>query len=120
MTFLRTLTATGWLALALAASVVLTLGYCSWDANRDAKAAAALAQANARTQARQTVARDAAADQRLSDAKSNAQLEKDLTHAVSSLPDAVPSARRVALACERLRQQGARDGDLPAECRPSR
>lgn len=38
MTFLRTLAATGWLALALLVSVVLTLGYGSWDANRDAKA----------------------------------------------------------------------------------
>lgn len=38
MTFLRTLAATGWLALALLVSVVLTLGYDSCDANRDAKA----------------------------------------------------------------------------------
>jgi hypothetical protein len=76
--------------------------------------------ANAQARATDTAARDRAADQRLTDLKINNRLEKERTDAVSSIPDARPTAGRVALACHRLREQGTRDADLPAECRPGR
>lgn len=54
-----------------------------------------------------------AAQQKTDDALVN-EVKKELTDAVSDLPDTLPSARRVALACARLRAQGTDTATLPA------
>lgn len=119
---LRTFNAAGWAVVAVCFLLLFVLGWCAVTApgRERAKQDAAAAAANARAQAVDAKARDQAADERLTDLKANTQLEKELTDAVSSLPDARPSDRRVALACQRLRHQGTREADLPAVCRPGR
>lgn len=118
--FLRGMTATSWALVALLGLILITFGWCSYDASRDRHAEEARVAANARAADRNTAAVSQAADQRVTDTLNTATLKQELSDAVAQMPDAVPSPRRVALACERLRQQGARDGDLPAECRPPR
>ena len=113
---IRTFTLTGWLLIAVAVLALLTLGYCTYDANSDARAARERAQANVETYRAETAARDGAASERLSDAQSNADLERSLTHATAHLPDAVPSDRRIALHCERMRQAGTDTAAVPT-CR---
>ena len=110
----RTFTLTGWIMVALAVLFLLTLGYCTYDDNRDRRAAERLAQANAETFRQTMAARDQLALDALSDTKSNTILERDLTDAVSTLPDARPSDRRIALQCERLRQAGTDVSRVPA------
>ena len=65
---------------------------------------------------RDAVAKEAAAAERLADAAKTAKLTEELRNAVQALPDAVPSDRRRALACARLRSQGSDTARLP-ECR---
>lgn len=110
-----------WAVIAVCVLLILSLGWCAVTApgRERAKLDASTAVANAKAQATDIKARDHAADERLSDLKANTQLEKDLTHAVSSLPDARPSDRRIALGCQRLRNQRTRPADLPAVCRPA-
>jgi hypothetical protein len=119
---LRTFNAAGWAVVAVCVLMLFVLGWCAVTApgRERAKQDAAAVAANARAQAVDAKARDQASDERLTDLKTNTQLNKELTDAVSSLPDARPSDRRVALACQRLRHQGTREADLPAVCRPSR
>ncbi|CAN5370337.1 hypothetical protein BH09PSE1_BH09PSE1_17620 [soil metagenome] len=95
---------------------VLLLGYCAVTGpGREArKVDAAVAAANGKTQAVDTAAREVAADERLADALSTATTKQELSNAVANLPDARPSDRRIALACERLRQQGTDTTALPA------
>lgn len=119
---LRTLTAAGW---ATAAACLLVMAILCWWAitapgRERAKLDRAVEAASAQARTTDASARDRAADQRLTDLKINNQLDKERTDAVSSIPDARPTAGRVALACQRLREQGTRDADLPAECRPGR
>lgn len=64
-------------------------------------------------------ARDNASAKRLEDLQVNQAMQESLTNAVKDLPDDVPSARRLALACQRLRNQGTRADKLPASCRPT-
>lgn len=115
---LRTLTAAGW---ATAAACLLVMAILCWWAitapgRERAKHDRAVEAANAQARNTDAIARERAADQRLTDLKINNRLEKERTDAVSSIPDARPTAGRVALACHRLREQGARDADLPPEC----
>ena len=103
----------GWLAVALLAAFLLFGAYCAHRAaegERDRQAAEAH-----KIEAKASSARETAADERLNDSTIINAREKELSDAVNSLPDARPSARRVALACERLRQQGSR---LPPDCGP--
>ena len=103
----------GWLAVAVLAAFLLFGAYCAHRAaegERDREAAG-----QAEIEAKASSARETAADERLNDTTIINAREKELSDAVNSLPDARPSARRLALACERLRQQGPR---LPAECGP--
>ncbi|WP_341020854.1 hypothetical protein [Brevundimonas diminuta] len=118
----RTLTAGGWAAVAVCMlAVVVLIGWAATAPSRErAKQDRAVAAANAQVRANDTAARESAADQRLTDLKINNRLEKERTDAVASISDARPTAGRVALACHRLREQGTRDADLPAECRPGR
>lgn len=119
--FLRTFNAAGWAVVAVCVLMLFVLGWCAVTApgRERAKQDAAAAAANSKALSVDAKARDQAADERLTDLKTNTQLEKELTDAVSSLPDARPSDRRVALACQRLRHQGTREADLPAACRPA-
>ena len=101
----------GWIAVALLTAFLLFGAYCAHRAvegERDRQAAEAH-----KIEVKAASARETAADERLNDSTIINAREKELSDAVNSLPDARPSARRVRLACERLRQQGSR---LPAEC----
>lgn len=101
----------GWLAAALLAAFVLTGAYCSHrgaEGVRDRQAAA-----TAKVETKASSARETAATTRQSDTTIINAREKELSDAVSSLPDAAPSPRRVALACARLKQQG---GPIPEVC----
>ncbi|HAD84485.1 MAG TPA: hypothetical protein DCG71_06530 [Brevundimonas sp.] len=118
--FLRAIGPASWAVIALCVLLLFVMGWCAATApgRERAKQDRAVEAANAKARSTDTAARDRAADQRLTDLKINNRLEKERTDAVSSIPDARPSAGRVALACHRLREQGTRDADLPAECRP--
>ncbi|MCO8017478.1 hypothetical protein NI456_01270 [Brevundimonas diminuta] len=118
----RTLTAAGWALAAICLLLMIVLIWWSATAGgrERARQERAAQAANAQARATDAAARDRAADQRLIDLKINNRLEKERTDAVSAIADARPTAGRVALACHRLREQGTRDGDLPAECRPGR
>lgn len=104
----------GWLIIALLAAFLLFGAYCAHRAaegERDRQAAE-----TRRAEEKAARARETAADERLTDTTIINAREKELSDAVNSLPDARPSPRRLALACERLRQQG--NTRLPAECGP--
>ena len=103
----------GWLIVAVLAAFLLFGACCAHRAaegERNRQAAE-----TRRTEEKASSARETAADERLNDTTIINAREKELSDAVNSLPDARPSPRRLALACERLRQQGSR---LPAECGP--
>jgi hypothetical protein len=120
--FLRAIGPASWAVIAICVLLLFVMGWCAATApgRERAKQDRAVEAANAQARATDTAARDRAADQRLTDLKINNRLEKERTDAVSSIPDARPTAGRVALACHRLREQGTRDADLPPECRPGR
>lgn len=110
-TIIRTLTPTAWLIVGVLAAFLLFGAFCSYrgvQAEKDRQAVAA-----AKIEVKASTARETAANERHNDNTTINAREKELSNAVQSLPDAIPSARRLALACERLRQQGSR---LPAEC----
>ncbi|MRL69919.1 hypothetical protein [Brevundimonas sp. SPF441] len=111
----RMLSPTGWLIVAIIAAFVLTGAYCSHrgaQGERDRQAAQTQKTEAKATSARETAAVEASVETPIINAR-----EKDFSDAVNSLPDAVPSARRVRLACERLRHQGAAERFLPEPCR---
>lgn len=111
----RLLSPTGWLIVAIIAAFVLTGTYCSHkgaQGERDRQAAQAQKTEAKASGARETAAREAFVETPIINAR-----QKDYSDAVNSLPDAVPSARRVRLACERLRHQGAAERLLPEPCR---
>lgn len=109
----RALSLLGW---AIIIGLVL-LTTCSHYTGKEAKRDQQAAEERAQTLDAALKASDKASGERLSDIQINIKREKELTDAVSSLPDAVPSPRRIALACQRLRQQATPDADLPAGCR---
>lgn len=109
----RLLSPTGWLIVAIIAAFVLTGAYCSHrgaQGERDRQSVKTQKTDARASGARETAAVEASVETPIINAR-----EKDLSDAVNSLPDAAPSARRVRLACERLRHQG--NTRLPAECR---
>jgi hypothetical protein len=120
LTFLRAvpgmLSPRAWIAVGV---LILFLGfgaYCAQKAaqgERDRQAAQ-----TARIERKASTGRETAAAERLNDTLNSQAREKELSDAVSSLPDARPSDRRIALACQRLRQQRVAERDLPAECGP--
>jgi hypothetical protein len=119
LAFLRTiprlLSPTGWLIAVIIAAFVLTGAYCSHrgaQGERSRQAAETQKTEAKASGARETAAGEASVEIPIINAR-----EKDLSDAVNSLPDAVPSARRVRLACERLRHQGAVERLLPEPCR---
>lgn len=117
--FIRTLTAPAWAVLGLLLALIVLLSWCSWDGQRDRRKAEAERRTDITTLERDRDARDQAADQRLEDVTSINQREKERADATATLPDNRPSDRRLARACVQLRQQGTREADLPAVCRPA-
>lgn len=113
---LRTLTPLGWAAVAILCLSLLILAQCAMERDAKRRTEAAWARANDAARITDTAAREAAADQRLADTLRTLQTEKELTDALKDLPDARPSDRRIALACERLRRQGDDTASIPA-CR---
>lgn len=93
--------------------VVVGVAVCTRDARDDLRRA----EANTGAVTRDSAAKEKAADERLSDTLTINAREKERSDATASLPDARPSARRLARACVQLRQQGTRDAALPAICR---
>lgn len=111
----RLLSPTGWLIVAIIAAFVLTGAYCSHrgaQGERDRQAVETQQTEVKASGARESASREASIETPIINAR-----EKDFSDAVNSLPDAVPSARRVRLACERLRHQGAAERLLPEPCR---
>lgn len=113
----RSLTALGWAVLVACVAVLLLLATCSHYSAREADHAKRAAEERAKALDEAMKASDKAAGERLWDIKINQKREKELTDAVTSLPDAAPSPVQRRLACQRLRHQGTRDTDLPAVCR---
>jgi hypothetical protein len=112
----RSLTPLGWTAalLALALAAALLWLVVTGPGRERARAELAAARAEAAMRRRDGAAREAAAEERAADAAANTALVKELSDAVSPLPDARPSDRRRALACARLRHQGTDTAALPA------
>lgn len=111
----RLLSPTGWLIVAIIAAFVLTGAYCSYrgaQGERDRQTAQTQETDAKASGAREAAAREASMETPIINAR-----QKDYSDAVNSLPDAVPSARRVRLACERLRHQGTAERLLPEPCR---
>ena len=90
------------------------LGQCSGAGNERDRLEAARAVTVIETLKEDGAAREVSAGERLADASAVAENREDLINAVQDLPDGLPSARRVALACERMRQQGVDLADVPA------
>lgn len=87
--------------------VALVAGLVAYGSHREkVKQDAARAVAEAEVLKATDAARETATAERAVDAVTTATQKEELTNAVASLPDNLPSPRRVALACERLRQQG--------------
>lgn len=118
--FIRTLTGPAWGVLALLLAIIVLLSWCSWEGRSERRKVEAARRADVAALQQDQAARDAAADQRLSDTITIADREKERADATATLPDNRPSDRRLARACVQLRQQGTRDADLPAACRPAR
>jgi hypothetical protein len=120
--FIRAIGPASWAVIALCVLALFVMGWCAATApsRERAKQDRVAEAANAKARTTGAASHDRAADDRLTDLKINNRLEKERTDAVSSIPDARPTAGRVALACHRLREQGTRDADLPPECRPGR
>ena len=116
MLTLRSLTPLGWTTAALSALLIAVLAWVAFTApaRERARAELAAALAEAALRERDSAAREAAAQARAADDAANAALAKELSDAVSPLPDARPSDRRRALACARLRHQGTDTSALPA------
>lgn len=107
----------GWLAVGV---LILFLGFGAYCAQKSAQGERdRQAAEQARTERKASAARETASTERLNDTLTINARERELTDAVQSLPDAAPSPRRVALACQRLRQQGIAESDIPAACRPA-
>ena len=114
----RALSMLGWAIIIGLVLLLVLLATCSHYTGKEAKRDRIAAEERAQTLDAAIKASDKSSDERLTDIQININREKELTDAISSLPDAVPSPRRIALACQRLRQQGTLDAGLPASCRP--
>ncbi|WP_404415574.1 hypothetical protein [Brevundimonas vesicularis] len=111
----RLLNPTGWLIVAIIAAFVLTGAFCSHRGAQGEKDRQAVQ--TQKTEAKASGAREIAAVERLTDTLSNNAAREELNDALKDLPDAVPSDRRVRLACVRLSRQGTPAADLPERCR---
>jgi hypothetical protein len=95
----------------------LSLGFCKGDDYRNAKWKAKVAVADVREAEGTIVANGVASEERVDDALRIRKNEEDLIDAIADIPDSKPSVVRVAAGCERLRQNGYTDQQLPSVCR---
>lgn len=95
-------------------AVCLPLGYCQGVKQGTAQSQAAVAVATVEVLKVDADAKEVAAIERTKDDALVVAQKEELVNAVANLPDSLPSARRVALACERLRQQGNSLATIPA------
>lgn len=105
------------LGVAIGAALALPVGRCQGvdvekARQREREKAAAELQA-----ARNDAAAQAAAAERTIDAATVTAQEKGRNDAISAAPAGRAAPSSVALACQRLRQQGTRPEALPAACR---
>lgn len=119
MTALLTLARQWWkLGAGLILGFILCWPVASCSGRHDGRAEMQQALDRANTAALQQKARadELAAAQRLVDERATDTLERNLANAVANIPDAVPTARRLARACAQLRSQGLDTANLP-QCR---
>lgn len=103
----------------LGAVLAFPLGQCSGARNQEAHEKADRAISITEALQQDTKAKEKGAAQALEDAATVADQTEKLANAVAALPDAVPSARRVRLMCEWMRNDPAADlSNLPVACRP--
>lgn len=102
------------LGAAVVAAPCFLLGQCAGAVHEKDRQEAAAAVATVEALKTDGAAKEKAAGERLADAEAVADLKEELTDAVADLPDDEPSARRVALGCARLRNQGQDTTRLPA------
>lgn len=110
----RALPAKTWLIIGLIGVMLFALSYCHMQGR--AAEHAKQVEAQLKTERRNSAAKERAAEERAADTRRNADLEKGLNDAVSNLPDARPSDRRIARHCQRLRNDGVDVSGIPA-CR---
>jgi uncharacterized protein (DUF1800 family) len=106
----------GLIAVSVAAVVIVSvwqIGLWVGARREDVRRDAADAQAVAKSEKQNSAALEAASAERRADDASAAATEKELNDAVKALPDAVPSARRIALGCARLRRNNQDVSGLP-------
>ena len=108
--------ATRWLAVAALIPSAFLLGQCDGAAKQKQIDAAIVLKAQEFARKRDAEAKAKAAQERVADTAETAKLEKDLADADQGLPDTRPSDSRLALNCQRLRNQGADLARVPA-CR---
>lgn len=77
-------------------------------------------EANTRVLVIDGTAKETAGEERLTDTTTINDRKEERANATATLPDTRPSDRRVRRGCIQLRQQGARDADLPVACRSAR
>ena len=121
--FLRGVSPRAWLVVGLLTAFLAVGGYCAARATLKERGRndAAAAKADLKTERRNGAAHTVAADERLADERSITALERNLNDAVAPLPDARPSDRRRALACQRMRNNPDADADaVAARCGPGR
>lgn len=111
--------ATWWrfaLILVTVAGGAFLLGQCDGRSTERARNDAARAAANEALLKAQNAAQEQAAIERLTDAQTITEKQEELLDAIAEVPDEKPDAVRVALGCQRLRNQGVDTSGLP-ECR---
>jgi hypothetical protein len=91
----------------------IVIGLWQGAAKERARADAARALANAAALETKSNADERASLDRVADMVEEAATKERLIDAVSETPDTVPSAVRVRLGCQRLREQGTDTADIP-------
>ena len=99
---------------AVCIALCLPVGYCEGLKAGKSKSEAAAAVATVEVMNVDADSKEIASIERSKDDAVVVEQKQGLIDAVADLPDSIPSARRVALACERLRQQGESIAAIPA------
>lgn len=106
------------LGFVLGAMAFAPLAYCEGRGAGAASVRLEAARAENEVIKRDSEAKEQAAVERRSDDERISQSEKELHDVIANAPAGTPGPANIALACERLRRQGA--SSLPEQCRPGR
>ncbi len=109
----RALTPKAWLTIAILGAFLIFGGYCAHRAVQGEKDRQATQ--TAKIERKGSTGRETASGERLNDQASINQQRKATDDALSPLPDAVPSARRVTRHCLRMQRDGLDTTRFP-EC----